>query len=123
MFMVSCLWQWAVLPALISTFVLTASACHNAQLIIPIFNLQTDLKAILPQPSLTTGSLFVKGRAVRMGFTADRIALGQVFVLVMRCSPVSIILVKPSVHSSVTQVDSGRTLFYRDGGNSQQENN
>jgi hypothetical protein len=49
-------------------------------------------------------------RAVRMGFMVYRIALGQVFFLVIRCSPVSIVLVQLSVHSSITQVDIlGRT--------------
>ena len=42
-----------------------------------------------------------------MGFMVDGIALGQVFFLVMRCSPVNIVLGKLLVHSSVTQVDSG----------------
>lgn len=46
-------------------------------------------------------------RAGRMGFMVYRIALGQVFFLVMWCSPFSIALVKLSVHSSVIQVDSG----------------
>jgi hypothetical protein len=54
-------------------------------------------------------------RAFRMGFMVYKITLGQVFFLVMRCSPVSIVLAMLSVHLSPrwTVGILGRAVLYR----------